>query len=241
MNIQNGHQDKPHSLHIFDSDIERLNALKLQMAELIAFQLDQAMLALDQGDIELAQQVISRDEGVNQFEINIDAEVLYLLARHSPVANDLRTVISTSKIAVELEKMGDEIVEFAKLILVLYNPNTSDPNSHLLEDVFKISFLIKNMIGEMLTMLNSNSIESAYALLAEDRDCENNLEAGIKHQLSSVILDGRLIGRTLDILQMMKSLERCGEYCRNISRYILLMLDAPNKQHTNPHENANAC
>lgn len=241
MSIQIDNSEIQHTLHSFDGDLKHLHTLKLEMAQLVAFQLNQAMQALDEGDMELAKQIILRDYEINQYEIKIDTAVLNLLAKHCPVANDLRMVISTSKIVVELEKIGDEIVEFAKLILVLYNPNTSDPNPHLLEDIFKISGLIKNMLDKILVMMGDYNVETAYRLLADDRDCENNLQEGIKHQLSSVIQDARLIGRALDILQIMKSLERCGEYCRNIAEYMIFMIDGTDVRHINPHQNTNAC
>lgn len=225
---QNEHQ---HTLQMFDGELNKLNSLMLEMAGLVASQLEQTMQALDDGDLDRAHKVILRDDQVNQYEISIDAEVLQVLARQCPVANDLRTVISTSKIIGELEKIGDEIVEVARLVMVLFDPKTSDPNPKLLTDIVKMGNLVKLMLDKLLLLLESKQASQAYSLLQYDRDCEQELHEGIKHQLGFVVQDIRMIGRALDIMQIMKSLERCGESCRNIAEYMIFMIEGVDIRH----------
>jgi phosphate transport system protein len=43
--------------------------------------------------------------------------------------------------------------------------------------------------------------------------------------------DVSLIGRALYILQIMKSLERCGEHCKNIAEYLIFMIDGIDVRH----------
>lgn len=214
-----------HTLHFYDTELGHMHSLMLDMTDLLVYQLEQAMQALDYGDAELAQKVISRHKKVKHFESKIDSEVLRIIARHCPVANDLCYVITTSKIGVELEKIGLEIVDFAKLITVLFDPNTSDPNQKLLTDIVKIGGFIKLILDKLMVVFESRDSMQAYALLQCDRDCESELQEGIKHQLALVLHDSRMIRRALDIMQMMKALERCGEHCRNIAEHAIFMLD----------------
>lgn len=224
-------QADSHTLQVFDGELNHLHHLKLEMAKLLLNQLQQAMLALDKGDMELAEQVILQDREVNRYEIDVDAEVLRVLACHCPLANDLRTVISTSKIAVELERIGNEITDFAKLITVLFDPKSSDPNPKLLTDIVKIGSLVRFMLEKLIILFESEDSNLAYAMLAYDSDCESELQKGIKHQLSFVVQDARLTGRALDIMQIMKSLERCGEFCRNIAEYMIFLIDGIDVRH----------
>jgi len=224
-------ETQQHTLHIYDGELKLLQQLLLEMGWLVVYQLEQAMQALHDRDLDRAENVVIRDQEINQYEIKIDAEVLKVLARLSPVANDLRSVISTSKIVDELEKIGDEIVEFAKLVQVLFDPKTSDPNPKLLIDIVKISGLVKTMLHELMSLLESKQVAQAYALLQYDRDCETELRQGIEHQLGFVLKDARLIGRALDILQIMKCLERCDEYCRNIAEYMIFMIEGVDVRH----------
>lgn len=220
-----------HTLHAYDSELGHLHSQLLEMTDLLVYQLEQAMLSLDYGDAELAQKVVSRHKKVKHFENKIDDEVLSIVARHSPVANDLRYVIATSKIAVELERIGFEILDFAKLIMVLFDPNTSDPNQKLLMDIVKIGGLIRMILDKLMLVFETRDSEQAYALLQCGRDCELELQEGIKHQLGLVLHDARMIRRALDIMQMMKALERCGEHARNIAEHLIFMLDGVDVRH----------
>ena len=221
-----------HTLQQFDGELNQLHALKLTMAQLVLNQLELAMLALDEGDIDLAKKVIDQDQKVDDLELQIDAEVLEILARQAPVAGDLRTVISTSKIASELEQMAGEIVDFAKLIIVLYDPKSSDPNPRLLIDIVKIGNLVTLMLNNLLYLLEHKDAHIAYSLIKYDRDCEKELQEGIKHQLTIVVQDARLISRAIDIMHILKALERCGEFCRNIAEHMIFMIEGKYVRHS---------
>jgi phosphate transport system protein len=225
MNNTTDHDYSQHTLKLFEGELNQLHLLLLEMTKLVALQLNLTMQALDEGDMELANLVIQRNKTVNRLETQIDAEVMIVLARQCPVANDLRTVISTSKIALELEKIGAEIVEFAKLVMVLFDPKSSDPNPKLLTDIVKIGQLVRLMLEKLALLIETNDSKLSHQLFESDRECEAELQEGIKRQLSLVVQDGRMIGRALDIMQIMKSLEYCGEHCRNIAEYMIYMTE----------------
>jgi len=220
-----------HTLHAFDNDLNTLHCQVVEMAGLLMLQLDQSMRALDEGSSEKALQVVACNKEVNRYASKIDNEIVELLARHCPVANDLRLVISMSKITVELAQIGDEIALFAKQISILFDPETSDPNPKLLTDIVKIADLVKVMLTKLMLAFEKRQVDAAYLLLQYDRECELELEEGIRHQLTSVLQDARLIGRMLDIMQIMKALERCGEHCRNIAEYMIFMIEGVDVRH----------
>lgn len=222
---------RQHTLQSFDGELHLLHSQVVEMASLVMYQLEQTMQAMDEADMELALKVVNRDKQVNRYEIQIDNAVIQVLARHCPVANDLRSLISISKITYELEKIGDEIVLFAKLVSVLFDPRTSDPNPRLLADIVKIGDLVRVMMTKLLLAFEKAESAQAYLLLQYDRECESELQEGIRHQLSFVLQDARLIGRAMDIMQIMKTLERCGEHSRNIAEYIIFMLEGVDVRH----------
>lgn len=233
MTVQADNFTQPHTLHVFDGELDHLHCLIVEMTDLVMYQLEQAMQALDDGDMALAEKAIAQDRDVDRHEIKIDSEVLAVLARHAPVANDLRAILAISKIAVELEQIGDEVTDFARLITVLFDPKTSNPNAALLTDIVKIGNMVKIMLGKLMLIFETRDAGLAYALLGCDRDCENELQEGINHQLAFVVQDARMIGRALDIMHMMKALERCGEHCRNIAEYMILMIEGIDVRHRN--------
>ena len=230
----------PHTLLLYEGELNHLHDLLKALANLVLVQLDEAMQALQHADMVKAEDIIVRDQDVNTYELEIDAEVLVVIARQSPVARDLRTVISTSKIAVEFEKIGDEISEIARFILVLFDPKTRTPNPRLLTDIVKMANLLKLMLEKLAQLIETQDIDLAYALLEYDRECERELEVGIRHQLSFIVNDSRMIGIGLDIMQIMKCLEQCVESCRNIAEYTIYMINGIDIRHTDPAAMAKA-
>ncbi|QPK61778.1 phosphate signaling complex protein PhoU [Methylomonas sp. LL1] len=231
MNASSDEFSKHHTLQAFDGELNQLHGQIVEMAGLVMYQLEQTMLAMDEADMELALRVVERDSRINHYEIQIDNEVIQVLARHSPVASDLRAVISMSKIAYELEKIGDEIAAFAKLVGVLFDPRTSDPNPKLLADIVKIGNLVRIMLTKLTLAFEKGESAQAYLLLHYDIECETELQEGIRHQLSFVLSDARLIGRAMDIMHIMKTLERCGEHSRNIAEYMIYMIEGIDIRH----------
>lgn len=224
---------RQHTLKSFDVELSQLQNQVAEMLGLLMYQLDQTLQALHDSDMELALKVVERDLKLDRYESLIDQEVIQVLARHYPVANDLRIVISVSKITYELEKMGNEIVFFAKLVSKLYDPSSSDPNPKLLADIVKIAGLIKTMLTKLILSVEKQDLAQAYLLLQYDRECECELEEGIRHQLSFILNDARLIHRAMDLMQIMKTLERCGEHSKNIAEYIVFMLEGVDTRHFN--------
>ncbi len=74
-------------------------------------------------DIDLAQKVTNTESEIDDLELEIDASALNILARTQPVASDLRLLLSTVRLVVDLERIGDESVNIANNILSLKEQN----------------------------------------------------------------------------------------------------------------------
>ncbi len=224
---------KEHTCRIFDGELNHLHCLVLEMAGLVIGQLELSLKALHDRDPRLAEKIILRDREVDSHEIKIDGTVLTILAKRSPVANDLRMVMSISKIVLDLELIGDEVVKIAKLIISLFDSSNSDPNQQLLRDIVKMGEMVSNLLKQAILSFDQCDLEGAYALLNEKWDYGEEFQDGIRRQLTFVIENPRIMGRSLNILQIMKSLERCGDHCRSIDEYLIFMLEGKNIRHQN--------
>jgi phosphate transport system protein len=223
--MQSDNLNPGHILQLFDQELLQLNGELISMGSMLVYQLDDTLQALEDGDLRRAKDVIDRDQEVKRFQNRIDAEVLEILARQWPLATDFRAVISSSKVADELQKIGSELAYVAELVLILFDPETSDPNPKLLRDIFEFANLVQLMLNGILELLKSKNVAQAYSLLGMSQKCETELQDGIKHQLDNILLDARLISRGLDIMRILKSLDQCGEYCRNIAVYMIFMIE----------------
>src|SRR3954463_5073925 len=100
----------------FHEELQRLEAAALGGLDLVVEQLDRVMEALEHRDIELAQLVIVDDDRLDGRYLEVHQGVLSLLALQAPVAGDLRLVAALLHVIRNVERMGDQCVNIAKVI-----------------------------------------------------------------------------------------------------------------------------
>lgn len=97
----------PHTLSIFDDDLDRLRASVCEMGGRVETAVAGAVAALVQGDAERARRVVGDDEKVDALAAAIERTAVHLIALRSPLADDLREVLAAFKIAGLIARMGD--------------------------------------------------------------------------------------------------------------------------------------
>jgi len=121
-------QKKEFTSHIsnqLNRNLEELFHHILEMGGMVENQLEMALTALSSSDVKVAKEVLRFDKVINQAEMEIDRLCIRVLARQQPTASDLRLILSTIRIAIDLERMGDEICKLAKLVI---NVNKEENN-----------------------------------------------------------------------------------------------------------------
>ena len=96
---------------------EKLSALADELAEMSLMAgeaMKKATSALLEGDLDLAEEVISGDAKIDALRASAEEQAFGLLALQAPVAGDLRSIISAIHSAGDLERMGDLALHVAK-------------------------------------------------------------------------------------------------------------------------------
>ncbi|HIJ68669.1 MAG TPA: phosphate transport system regulatory protein PhoU, partial [Deltaproteobacteria bacterium] len=118
----------------FHSDLEQLKMTILQMATLAEKALEKSIKALVERDDDLAREVLDGDREIDLLEVEVDRHSLRLLALDQPMARDLRFIIGNLRIAVELERIGDQAVNIAQRARFL-NSRPALPTNHAMEEL----------------------------------------------------------------------------------------------------------
>ncbi|WP_031433477.1 phosphate signaling complex protein PhoU [Methylomarinum vadi] len=222
---------KAHTYHPFDGDLNCLHNQVLTMANLIIEQFDTIVLAINQKSTDLAVKAMQQDNVIDQFEVTIDAEVIEILARQTPLANDLRTIIATSKTVTELERIGDELVKIGGLVIDLYTDEMALPQPKILPEINTIAKVIKAVLDKTIHCIEQCSAQEAYQLIRSEDFCHQELEESLVRQLNMLTREVRLIGPTLDSMQIINGLLRCGTHCISIAEQMVFMLDGEDIRH----------
>jgi phosphate transport system protein len=100
----------------FQEELAKLEEQALGGLDMVVTALDRALETVQHQDVELAGMVISDDDRIDGRYLEVHQGVLSLLALQAPVAGDLRLVAAVLHIIKNMERMGDQCVNIAKLV-----------------------------------------------------------------------------------------------------------------------------
>ena len=99
----------------YDRQLKKLNDEMVEMGSMIEGVIEKAIKALVNQDVDLAQEVIHRDDQIDQQEKDIESLCFKLLLMEQPVATDLRQVSSALKMVTDMERIGDQAADIVDL------------------------------------------------------------------------------------------------------------------------------
>jgi phosphate transport system protein len=103
-----------HILHAFEDSMKKLKQDVMVMAGLTEQNVTNAVRGLLERTIDTCNSVIADDDAVDRLEKKIDRDGLEIIMKYSPVATDLRRVLTAMRIGQQLERVSDEAVSIAR-------------------------------------------------------------------------------------------------------------------------------
>ena len=100
-----------------DHELQTIRDNVLRLSSLVEEQTERAVRALKDRNIDLARQVVTVDERVNELRYKIEEECLTTIARQQPAAADLRFIVASMHMAVELERMADHAAGIGSVVI----------------------------------------------------------------------------------------------------------------------------
>ena len=202
----------------FNEDLEKVRTRVLQMGGFVEQQLQQAVTALVEGDSRLGEEVAHADHQVNQMEVSIDEECGRIIAMRQPTASDLRVVVAIIKTITDLERIGDEVEKVAMIASRL--AGTEQPSDRYRE-IRHIARLVTDMVHDALHAFARLDATEALEVARRDRTVDEEYEAIQRQNITYMMEDPRNIRRALDIMWVVRSLERVGDHAKNICEYVV--------------------
>ncbi len=220
-----------HILKRFDQELHDLQHLIMEMGGLVENQIQQAVTALYEEDLSLAREVIARDHEVNALEIRADDEIARIIARMQPMGKDMRTVLSLSKTVTDLERIGDEAQRIARMTVHIYESGSGSPQARLLRDIRHMAVVASDMLRGSLDALARLDSERAMAITHGDQELDEQFRDALRRLITYMMEDPRTIGHAIDVMFMIKALERIGDHSKNIAEYVIYMVKGKDVRH----------
>src|ERR1700742_5008787 len=150
----------------FQKELHDLEAQALGGLDLVVTTLDRTLEALRHQDIELASIVVHDDDRIDGRYLEVQQGVLSLLALQAPVASDLRLVAALLHVIKHVERMGDQCVNIAKVLpLVFHEPPSDD---ELLEKIFRMGKLARSEGAQAKQAFRLRDVSFAQDLVRQD-------------------------------------------------------------------------
>ena len=222
--------ESEHISQRFDQELAAVRSLVLEMGGLVEEQIALATQALLQNDQELAKTVVLNDHRVNALEVRIDEECTSILARRQPIASDLRLIIAVIKTITDLERIGDEAEKIARMAIHL-NQHERSANPALLHDVQTMAVLARRMVRDALDAFARLDVSEAVDVKKQDKSLDLEFQSAIRHLITYMMEDPRTIGRAIDVLFVVKALERIGDHAKNIGEYVIYLVKGKDIRH----------
>ena len=223
-----------HTYKQFDAELEAVRANVLKMGGLVEEQIVNAIEALIQGDMELANQVDANDHNVNALEVAIDEDCTHIIARRQPAAGDLRLVLAIIKTITDLERIGDEAEKIARMAKLIHESDRL--HAPLPIDLRHAARLAVQMLGRTLDAFARLDANSAMQVLRDDRDVDESFRGILRQLITFMMEDPRTISNSIEILFAAKAIERIGDHAKNMAEYVIFLVKGKDVRHTSVEE-----
>ena len=205
-----------HTVKAFDEDITRLRGLIAEMGGLAEVSVDEAMDALVHGNEDLARTVIHRDKRIDEFEMEVDRLAIRFLALRAPMADDLREVIASLKIAGVIERIGDYAKNIAKRVGHIEGRQRFEP----LTILPAMAEVAAEMVHDVLTAYAARDAEAAREIVLRDAKVDAFYDSIFRNLVSYMVENPATISSAAQLLFVARNIERIGDHATNIAEQV---------------------
>ena len=205
----------------FQDQMEELERSALGGLDMALGQIDRALAAIEASDLWLAQFVVADDARIDGRYLEVHQGVLSLLALQGPVAGDLRLVTAVLHAINNIERIGDQCVNIAKLIpLCEHEPSPDDP---LLRSVLRMGAVARDLTAQARRAFADRDLTVADSLAAQDLQVDR-LNREIFRGAVQAGEDPELREWAITMTHVARALERIGDNAVDIGEQAIFVV-----------------
>lgn len=200
----------------------------LELGELAAASVQNAVEALIQHDDAGAQRVIDGDDEIDQIYLELDRRMLSLLALQAPVAADLRLISVVIHSSLHLERVGDQAVNVAKMQQV-----TRDlpANETILQQIGEMGHIVVEMVRVAMDALRRRDLELSLRLPKMD-DPVDRLNRNMHFEVAKLADEPRALEWGMHMNLAARALERVGDNAVDIGEQVAFLVSGEFREFT---------
>jgi phosphate transport system protein len=210
-----------------DDKIQELLERLLLMGRLAESMIQAALRMLIERNESLSAEVIRKEKEVNDLQIEIDDTAVKLTALQQPVGGDVRFLFMASRIATELERIGDQAVNISQNA---YHVLKAPPLKPLV-DLPVMGEIAEGMVHDSLNALVLKDCTLASRVFEEEKKVDAHRDQIFRVLLTYMMADPGTIERALSLILISRNLERVGDHATNIAEEVIYLVEGREVRH----------
>ncbi|CAB4594899.1 unannotated protein [freshwater metagenome] len=205
---------------VFQDELDGVSQSLVDLTEMVSESIAKATTSVLTADLELAEDVIATDDRIDNFQHELDARIIDIIARQQPVASDLRALVTALRMSADLERMGDMSHHIAK-ISRLRHPDPAVPTElvNIFEAMGRAAQKITNKTGVVIATRNTDM-----ALEVERDDDEIDK---LHRQLIGALVDPNWthgVETAINLTLLGRYYERYADHAVSVSRRVYFLV-----------------
>lgn len=206
---------KPHS-HAnpaFDRDIKKMSKLLGEMEGAVKYQLVAVSEAFARLDLAQSRKICKNDKTINNIRQELEEQTILLLARHQPMADDLRHITGAFKASIEYERMGDYVKHFAKSVGKFAAHHES---LEVFPALAEMETAVRKMYDDFLAAKKDDNTDAACKVWLSDQKIDDMCHAVVQEAFINQKRGDGNPHSLVHAVSVAKNLERIGDKIKNL-------------------------
>ncbi|MFL6077560.1 MAG: phosphate signaling complex protein PhoU [Mycobacteriales bacterium] len=212
----------------FHDELDQIGQSLIELTNLAGSAIARATTALLDADLDLAESVISNDKAIDELRARTDEKAVEVLALQAPVATDLRIVVTSLRMASDLERMGDLASHIAR-IARMRHPQVAVPQS-IRPIILEMGQTAQRIVSKAGSVIASQDAAAASELEADD-DVMDGLHRRLFKALLSPTWDSGMEA-AIDITLLGRYYERFADHAVSVARRVVYLATGDWPEHT---------
>ncbi len=209
------------------TDLQSLERNLLALGTRVEDAVRRSITSLSMRRIDMAEEVIEGDRGIDDAEVAIEEECLKILALHQPVAGDLRFVTACMKITNDLERIGDLAVSISKRARALCDQRSEDLPVQFTEMTERTTAMLRSALDAFVREDGTK----ARMVMAEDDRIDALHKECLQGLIEQMKTESESIGTSMLYISVSRHLERIADHTTNIAEDVIYLADGDIVRH----------
>jgi len=211
----------------FDNELDTLRRKLLTMGAMAEKMVRDTTTMLVERNLAVFEPVKQAEDGMDALQREIDEDVVRLISVYTPVAADLRSLLMTTRITAELERIADKTMDIGFYAKTLFK----EPSLKPLIDIPHMSDIGINMLKKVLDAYTEKSAEKALEVIKMDNEVDDLNDQLFRELMTYVQEDVKAVNRVLELVLIARAFERIGDHSVNIAEDVVYMVRGKDIRH----------